>query len=196
MESAYARPRTLGVAKDRLRRSGVSAPSPGLRLRLAGDSPSPPPFRASSPRRTRKAAFGGTRNSTKTNGSLDVQKKIVHKSQLTQVSTNPKSKMVCNLPFVDNCQLCTFLKPNFQVRAFVRFRVPPKAAFRVRRCDETRRVRRGRRGGRGVASSPFPPHTAHVADRRHGASTEFVVARKRFPQKTLKTRECIMYNGE
>ena len=54
-----------GAAKDRRCRSGGDLLPPGLRLRLAGVGASPPPFRASSPRRDTKRRLRGTRNFTK-----------------------------------------------------------------------------------------------------------------------------------
>ena len=67
MEGAALRATTNpGATKDRRCRSGGDLPPPGLRLppsrdalrsRLAGAGASPPPFRASSPRRDTNAAF-------------------------------------------------------------------------------------------------------------------------------------------
>ena len=54
-----------GAAKDRRCRSGWDLPPPGLRLRLAGVGSSPPPIRASSPRRDTKRRLRGARNLTK-----------------------------------------------------------------------------------------------------------------------------------
>ena len=97
-----------GAAKDRRCRSGGDLPPPGLRLRLAGVGTSPPPFRASSPRRDTNAAF--------------TAHEISRKVRTGHLLTFPPS----HLPFV---------KPAKRA-----FSCAAKAAFRVRRQDETRRV--------------------------------------------------------
>ena len=51
--------------------------------------------------------------------------------------------------------------------------------FRVRRCDDARRVRHERRVRRGEASSRDAAIMPHIVARRYGASSAFVVARQR-----------------
>ena len=57
--------------------------------------------------------------------------------------------------------------------------VSDESRFRVRRCDDARRVRHGRRDWRGEASSQSAALMANIVARRYGASSAFVVARKR-----------------
>ena len=111
-----------GASKDRLCRSGGDLPPPGLRLppsrdalrsRLAGAGASPPPFRASSPRRDTNAAFAAH-----------------------ETSRNSHPRRTLNRAFAAKAA-CMAQRP---CRAFREVSCAAKAAFRVWRQDETRRV--------------------------------------------------------
>ena len=159
-----------GATKDRRRRSGGDLPPPGLRLRLAGVGASPPPFRASSPRRDTKRRLRGTRNFTK------------RRWEGKKVRRWGGAKGACShLPTSSPSHL--FVKPAKRA-----FSCAAKAAFRVRR-QEAAPSGAMRCGARGETKSQAP--VRRIASRLRSnpprQPTAFVVARRAFPQNSLKS---------